>query len=437
MIQLKNKIKTALHDSPFVRIICWTIKRISKNLESVFMFIVWCALILMLMALIGLMFNVTIFNLHIPTFLYGLLDIEEGKGNKAKHETLKFIGFGIGVMVTIIAAIFKRPAQVAILNRPTQIETSKEQSEHNRLIEKGHVDNRFKSAIENLGNNEASVRIASFYQFYYLAKDQPDDFRKSVFDILCSYLRAMPRDRSHITKEDKEYPTEECQTLLNVLFKPDDKYVFAKFEVDLRKSYLVRTDLSYVNLSNVNFLNANLSSATFRKANLSRAMLAHTNLSDATLIEANLSAAHLFKTNLSGATLSSANFSGAWLAGTNLSNAKLAHTNLSGAMSAAANLSSAWLVSANFSGSSLAYANLLNTKLTGANFSDADLRGTQLKKENLMEVYSIKNADFREAKIGDRPITKDDIPTDKGEYYADWNPPPTEKGIPTPGWRRT
>ena len=363
MIQLKNKIKTALHDSPFVRIICWTIKRISKNLESVFMFIVWCALILMLMALIGLMFNVTIFNLHIPTFLYGLLGIEEGKGNKAKYETLKFIGLGIGMMVTIIAAIFKRPAQVAILNRPTQIETSKEQSEHNKLIEKGHVDDRFKSAIENLGKNEMSVRIASFHQFYYLAVNQSQNFRKSIFDILCSHLRTMPRSRSHLTKKDGEHPTEECQTLLNLLFKSNDKYVFSEFQADMCKSYLVNTNLSCADLSDANLSDANLSSVFFAHANLSNARLCNTDLSDAFLENANLSDANLWCVNL-------------------------------------------W----------------------GANLSNTNLQGAELNDVSLMTVYSIEHADFRGAKIGNRPITKDDLPVGKGEYYADWNPPPDEQG---------
>ena len=295
-------------------------------------------------------------------------------GTDDKKETIQFIAYGMGgVVAAIVATAINRRADA--------------QAENNELIEKGHIDERFKSAIQNLGDNEASVRIASFYQFYYLAKDQPDNFRKSIFDILCSYLRAMPHDQSHITKEDKEHPTEECQTLLNILFKPDDKYVFAKFQADLRKSYLVHT-----NLSDANFLNANLS-----YANLSKAVLWRANLSDAILVF----------TNLSYADLSYAI----------LPNAMLVQANLSGARFVDADLSNAF-----FSDANLSKANLSNAVFVGTNF-----HGTQLKGANLMEVRSIRNANFRGAKIGDRPITKDDLPADKGEYYADWNPPPKKE----------
>ena len=302
-------------------------------------------------------------------------------GTSSKKETIEFIAFGIGGLLAAMGAIaINRRAEA-------QIKSADAQVKNNKLIEKGHIDERFKSAIRNLGHNEASVRIASFYQFYYLAKDQPDNFRKSVFDILCSYLRAMPHDQSHTTKEDKEHPTEECQTLLNILFKSDDKHVFAKFQADLRKSYLVRA-----NLSDANFLDANLSYSNLSKAGLWRA-----NLSDAILVH----------TNLSHADLSHAILQNAMFVHANLSDAAFVDSDLSGAVFSEANLSK---------------ANLFNAVFVGANF-----QGAQLKGANLIEVRSIRNANFRGAKIGDRPITKDDLPTDKGEYYAEWNPPPKKE----------
>ena len=306
-----------------------------------------------------------------------------------KNETIQFIALGMGGVLAAIGAVaFSHRANAQI--------------EHNKLIEKGHIDERFKSAIQNLGHNEANVRIASFYQFYYLAKDQPDNFRKSIFDILCSYLRAMPRDRSHLLKSDNELPTEECQTLLNILFKPDDKYVFEKFKADMRKSYLVYTDLSDINLFNAKLSGADLSNAWLWDTNLAYASLSDANLSNANLSSANLSYANLWSTNLSNVSFSHAN----------LSDAHLIHTNLSGVNFVSANLSGAYLVG----------ANLLNATLKKAN-----LQRTQLRNVNLMKVHSIENADFRGAKIGDKPITKDDLPVDKGEYYADWNPPPDEQ----------
>ena len=77
--------------------------------------------------------------------------------------------------------------------------------------------------------------------------------------------------------------------------------------------------------------------------------------------------------------------------------------------------------------SNLSGVNLSRADLSRVDLSGADFRNAQLKDANLMEVNSIEKADFSGAKIGDRPITKDDIPADKGEYYADWNSPPKKE----------
>ena len=293
-------------------------------------------------------------------------------GTCCKKETIEYIAFGIGGALTAIG--------VSAIQR-----LALTQIQQNQLTEKGHIDDRFKSAIDHLASDHISARISAFYQFYHLAKDQQNDnFRKSIFEILCSCLRSMPRNKSHLSKENGSFPTEECQTLLNILFKSDDKSVFAEFNADIQRSYLVYTDLTYANLSNATLKSANLSGANFLGANLSKALFLHANISDANLVKTNLSNAMLVLANLSGANLLDANLLG---------------------------------------------ANLLDANLSGADLSGADFQRTQLKGVNLFTTYRIEKADFRGAKIGDRPITKDDIPVDKGEYYADWNPPPKEDTV--------
>ena len=253
--------------------------------------------------------------------------VTELLGTTNKKDTIEFIAYGIGGTLGLIGTIalsFRADAQTI----------------NNKLIEQGHINERFKSATENLGHNDASVRIASFYQFYYLAKEGGENFRRNIFEILCSRLRSIPKCKSH-TKEDGR-PTAECQTLLNILFHPKYQPVFNKFKPDLRRAYLAWT-------------------------NLGRMSLAHANL---TL--ANLTYSDLKNTNLEGADLTRANLEG---------------------------------------------ADLTRAILVGANLTDVDFKN----------VLSIKGADFRWAEIGDRPITKDDIPADKGEYYADWNPSPEKE----------
>ena len=372
-----NKIKTALHDSPFMRVICRTIKWIRKYQESAFMFIVWWALVLMLMAFIGLMSDATIFNYHIPTLLYDWLGT--GK-DENKHETLRFIGFGIGgVLATIGAVAFNRRATA-------QIEASKAQTQHNKLIEKGHINERLKSTIENLGHIDASVRIASFYQFYHLAKEGEEDFRHNIFEILCSCLRSMDRKRSHLTEEDgKERPTAECQTLLNILFRNKHDSALGGFEPDLRRSYLIRANLARAHLSGANF---------------TRAMLADSDLTGGNLAGADFTNAILQNADLSGANLANAKFFGA-----NISDVNFSSTDLSGA------------------------------KFTNANISGSIFEGAQLENANLKEVMYINKANFCKAKVGNRSIEPTDLPDlsdssstmnrllGKGEYISDWHTP--------------
>ena len=211
-------------------------------------------------------------------------------GTKDKKDTLTFIGFGMGGALASINGI-------ALHIR------AREQGRNNQLIEKGHFENRFKFASETLKSENSVMLVSAFYQFYYLAKcHNVGDFRKNIFDVLCFYLRRRLKEKSI---------TEECQKLLDILFKSEYRAMFRKF---------------YADLQSVNFSHANLS----------------------------------------------------------------------------------------------------NADLSNADLSNANLQKAQLKGANLRDVYSIEKADFRGAKIGDKDITKTDIPNNKGNYYADWtdSPPP-------------
>ena len=178
-----------------------------------------------------------------------------------KLETLKFVAFGMGGILAALGA-------VAINRRASA------QVRNNELIEKGHIEERFKSATEGLGNDSSGARIAAFYQFYYLAKDNPNaDFRKNIFEILCAHLRNITRRKSYQTGDGEMHPTEECQILLNVLFKPEDKTAFAGFRANLQYTYLVGANLQHARMENADFSFANLRRVDLRNAKLERARL--------------------------------------------------------------------------------------------------------------------------------------------------------------------
>ena len=328
-------------------------------------------------------------------------------GTDNKKETIQFIAYGMGgVVAAIVATAINRRAGAQMRN--------------NELIEKGHDNERFQAMTANLGHEKVTVRIATFYRFYYLAAKNkggnPQKLREDIFEMLCSYLRAMPNSVSDLEEKDKNEYLKERQTLFDILFK--DKFksnnnglMPGNAHADLQKINLVDIDLSRANLSNVNLAGANLASV-----NLFCANLVGTNLS-----EANLASAHLMGADLTNADVSTADLSGAYLVATILVDANFAEASL-----AKANLSSADLTRADFAHTNLSGARLMHTNLFDTGLWFANLSGAQLKSETLKYVRVINLANFCGVKIDNRPIERKDLPDDKGEYYADWNPPPPE-----------
>ena len=120
------------------------------------------------------------------------------------------------------------------------------------------------------------------------------------------------------------------------------------------------------------------------------------------------------------------------LDGMELGKSNLSSANLSSAFLSGANLSSANLVCANFADANLLGADLSKSTFIGTNFSRANLDNANFQEAELKHVIwenvnTIRGADFRGAKILGKPIKRDDIPKNKGEYYADWNPPPKKE----------
>ena len=61
------------------------------------------------------------------------------------------------------------------------------------LTEKGNIAERFKNAIEHLGNDSASVRLGGVYALHHIAQEV-EDYRKRVFEILCAHIRETTTD---------------------------------------------------------------------------------------------------------------------------------------------------------------------------------------------------------------------------------------------------
>ena len=189
-----------------------------------------------------------------------------------KIETLQFIGWGMGGLVAMLG--------MTALNRRAAA-----MDKQNDLTEKGHIEERFKTASQGLGSEKAAVRFAAFYQFYYLAKDNPNkDFRKNILDVLCAHLRHATNERA------RQRPTEEFQSLLDILFKTPQN-VFANMGASLRGASLRGMNLKGADLVGVDFQHANLTGANLQKADCRGAELRHAKLAKAELQGADFSSA--------------------------------------------------------------------------------------------------------------------------------------------------
>ncbi len=214
-----------------------------------------------------------------------------------KPETLKFVGWIIGGILAVIGVI--------AVNRRADAQTkiAEEQAENNKLIGEGHIEERFKAAIEHLGHDAPRMRIVAYYEFYQLAQAHPN-LRKIIFYMFCAHLREITNAKDY---EGKGKPTEGVQTLLNLLFKPEDKSVFQRLRADLRRVNLAGADLVGAHMPNTDFTNACLIGANMRYADLHASNFTCAKMHGSALQDAKMPLAQLVYTALNGSNISNAN----------------------------------------------------------------------------------------------------------------------------------
>ena len=145
-------------------------------------------------------------------------------GEKSKLELIKLIGWGISGVIAILGvmALFYRAEtldkqnetvkegydkQAAASNEQNRImgEQAAASNEQNKIIRDGQLQERIKAAGDRLSSEHASVRIASFNDFYYLAIIEPN-LRGYSFNTLCLHLRQTTKDKNY-QKEEKASET--------------------------------------------------------------------------------------------------------------------------------------------------------------------------------------------------------------------------------------
>ncbi|BBM89120.1 hypothetical protein COTS27_00813 [Spirochaetota bacterium] len=243
-----------------------------------------------------------------------------------------------------------------------------------RALDQGNIEDRYKNAITQFGNENSSVRLAGAYGLYYLARDN-EDRRVNICNVLCVHIRGITTsekpifnrqkdlattvgpifDKESYSERYKTKPSDEVQSILDLLTNKENNKDFPF------KSH-------WINLANAHLNGANLEKAQLQGANLRQAWLQGAKLGSAQLQEAYLWNAQLQGTNLNHAYLQEAN----------LDYAQLQEAKLEKAQLQAATLQSAYLQGANLEEAQLQGANLRESHLQGANLRKSHLQGARL-----------------------------------------------------------
>jgi uncharacterized protein YjbI with pentapeptide repeats len=154
------------------------------------------------------------------------------------------------------------------------------------------------------------------------------------------------------------------------------------------QSLLVGCSLKHTNLSRVNLVEVDCTGAHFKRANLTEANVSYAIFENGDLSEIIAIGIKGFKTIFKGAQLYRGNLSRSSLNEADFTGAKLASADLSGSKLWAANFTGAYLIGTDLSGSQLN-----DVQLISANLKDADLSGTDMKRTNLTGA-NVRGANF-------------------------------------------
>ena len=255
---------------------------------------------------------------------------------------------------------------------------------------------RHQKAVEMLGHNDLTVRCGGIFALQHLAKEYSAHYHVQVMRLFCAFLtHATPTGISKSREGDQSDHTAgavrgstvsvDVQSVLRAIGDRDrarirleekDGFELVIEGVDLR-SFRMYDVYSFTYVMPSWGL---IDSKPKIRANLSKAHLRNVNLADADLSFVDMSRVEFWDPDLSQARLESADLSrsswdGGTLKGTQMSSADLSQASIRETSLVDANLSSANLSDVIFQAVDLSNANLQNAELSGASFSLIKSRG--------------------------------------------------------------
>jgi hypothetical protein len=239
-----------------------------------------------------------------------------------------------------------------------------------RLTREGHITDRYSKAIEQLGNENADVRVGGIYALERIMHDSAND-RETIVDVLTTYIREHTKSGHRTPSPDKI--TADVQAALYVLGRRSN---------------------SDKELKRLDFYHSGLNDADLAGGDFRRAMFYYSLLDGATF---------------SGAKLNDAGLSFCKARGAAFTDCVARHANFVNAIYVrgwflAADLTGCDFYGCDLSGSDFGrrYAELGDPPLppaivTGARFTNAKLAGTILRGVDLSTVTGITPEQLREA----------------------------------------
>lgn len=191
------------------------------------------------------------------------------------------------------------------------------------LSRTGQVTGRFEAGINQLGDDNITVRIGGIFALEQLAREGKN-VQQPIVDVLASFIReraGRQLSNPHALRPSNGISSTlagDIQAALVVLgrrdprtaLRPPDLHEAALGGADLQRTRFQGVQLAGAMLNGARFTDASLEGAFLQRAWLRDANLSNANLTEADLTGADLTKAVLYQTNFAGATLKDCVLSG-------------------------------------------------------------------------------------------------------------------------------
>lgn len=171
------------------------------------------------------------------------------------------------------------------------------QSSQIQLSRKAQIDERFKNAVEHLGNEKEPIILGGIAELNQIAKENKNDYSEIVFNILTSYIRSNSNSNDNRTV---------IQTIVDNLFSKNFENPYKYFNADLKRSNLIGINMSDKNLNNSDLSYSKISEIS--NTEISNSILNNTIFFFPTIKNIDFSTTKIYKTIFFGGNMENCNF---------------------------------------------------------------------------------------------------------------------------------